>query len=190
MGVLNILTGKNIGAKSSGGGTRPKPMSAGARGAVNTRTRPQQPLKERSDATGQMKGNVKKSGSVADATLMKKNAEMSAKVTELESTVVDIEKERDFYFQKLRDIEVMMQVHQETEGSDAGALIDKVFKVLYATAEDNVVVTDDGVVSVLFLTFLFLKENWKFRHSQISACLPTIQLIDKDEQELENALFE
>lgn len=64
--------------------------------------------------------------------------------------MVDIEKERDFYFQKLRDIEVMLQVHQEKgpEEAEYEVVIDKVFKVLYATAEDNLVVTDDGEVSL------------------------------------------
>lgn len=61
---------------------------------------------------------------------------------------------------KLRDIEVMLQVHQEKgEESNPDALIEKVFKVLYATAEEGLTVSDDG------------------------------EIIDMAEQELENALF-
>jgi hypothetical protein len=44
---------------------------------------------------------------------MKKNADLIAKVDDLEQAVIDIEKERDFYFSKLRNVEVMLQVHQE-----------------------------------------------------------------------------
>ena len=57
----------------------------------------------------------------------------------------NIEKERDFYFEKLRGIEVMLQVHEEDgEKSDAEIIIQRVFKVLYAKIEDNITVTDDG----------------------------------------------
>ena len=47
--------------------------------------------------------------------------------------------------QKLRGIEVMLQVHEEVgEESDAEALIQRVYKVLYAKIEDDIIVTDDG----------------------------------------------
>jgi hypothetical protein len=42
----------------------------------------------------------------------------------------------------------MLQVHQEKGGeeSDPESLIENVFKVLYATAEEAIVVNDDGEV--------------------------------------------
>mmetsp|Transcript_13542 Transcript_13542/g.13120 ORF Transcript_13542/g.13120 Transcript_13542/m.13120 type:complete len:342 (-) Transcript_13542:176-1201(-) len=84
---------------------------------------------------------------VVDANLMKKNSELLDRVAELELTLTGIEKERDFYFEKLRGIEVMLQVHEEKgEQNKADELLKNVFKVLYATSEDNVVVTDDGEV--------------------------------------------
>lgn len=84
---------------------------------------------------------------LADANLMKKNSELNAKVSDLEATVIEVEKERDFYFEKLRNVEVMMQIHQEKGGeSDPDVLVDKVFKVLYASAEDNITVGDDGEI--------------------------------------------
>ena len=71
-----------------------------------------------------------------------------------------IESERDFYFEKLRGIEVMLQVYKEKEesgellwsprGSGGGEMkrvIEKIFRVMYAAAEDNVVVDDEGNVS-------------------------------------------
>ena len=85
---------------------------------------------------------------VADAGLIKKNAELASRNAELELTVAEIEKERDFYFEKLRDVEVLLQVHQErvenNEEVQYEALLKRVFKVLYATSEDRVVVDDDG----------------------------------------------
>ena len=72
-----------------------------------------------------------------------------------------VESERDFYFEKLRGIEVMLQVYKEKEesgevvlpvdgsgnGGEMKMVIDKIFKVMYAAAEDNVVVDDEGNVS-------------------------------------------
>jgi len=84
---------------------------------------------------------------VADANLMKKNQELLERVSELELTLTGIEKERDFYFEKLRGIEVMLQVHEEKgEPNKTEVLLKDIFKVLYATSEDNVVVTDDGEI--------------------------------------------
>jgi hypothetical protein len=87
---------------------------------------------------------------------------------ERDQAVLDIEKERDFYFDKLRSVEVILQVHQERVGAAASEqelaqspssaasndhrqvmnqqLVDKIFQILYATAEDNLVVNDEGEV--------------------------------------------
>jgi len=81
--------------------------------------------------------------------------------TELELNMTTVESERDFYFEKLRGIEVMLQVYKEKEesgelvslsssprGSSGGAemkrVIEKIFRVMYAAVEDNVVVDDEG----------------------------------------------
>jgi microtubule-associated protein, RP/EB family len=85
---------------------------------------------------------------LADAMLLKKNAEMSVKVVELETSVIELEKERDFYFNKLRNIEFMLQIHQDKawEGIDMEGIVGNVFKVLYATAEEDVAVNEAGDV--------------------------------------------
>lgn len=49
---------------------------------------------------------------------------------ELKMTVDGLEKERDFYFGKLRDIEVMCQ---ECDNSETPPIIQKILEVLYAT---------------------------------------------------------
>lgn len=51
-------------------------------------------------------------------------------LTSLQITVEGLEKERDFYFGKLRDIEVQCQ---EEEDAPAGSVIDKIKAILYAT---------------------------------------------------------
>lgn len=148
--------GKKSGAffAKSASGYNSKPVPAGTRRTTPSTT--SRPLRERPTG-GQANKQTKGNNAVqvqADAKLMKENETLTA-------TVQEIERERDFYFQKLRDIEVMMQVHQEKgEEGDPDVLIEKVFKVLYAAAEDGLVVTDDG------------------------------EIIDKAEQELEDALFE
>ena len=60
--------------------------------------------------------------------------------TELEGT----EKERDFYFEKLRDIETMLQdVEDKGEGTELTA---RIFKILYATADGFESVSPDADV--------------------------------------------
>jgi len=82
---------------------------------------------------------------IAEADVMKKNMDLKKRNAELELTLSGVENERDFYFDKLRGIEVMLQVHDE-KGKDSNPqeVIDRIYKVLYATVEENVVVTDDG----------------------------------------------
>lgn len=80
-----------------------------------------------------------------DAELVNKNEKLKRKNAELELTLDNIENERDFYFDKLRGIEVMLQVHDEKgEESNAEELIQRIFKVLYAKADDDIVVTEEG----------------------------------------------
>ncbi|KAI8420016.1 hypothetical protein MSG28_008612 [Choristoneura fumiferana] len=56
--------------------------------------------------------------------------ELNLQVNELKATVDGLEKERDFYFGKLRDIEVICQ---EMEEQQNGPIIQKILDILYAT---------------------------------------------------------
>ncbi|XP_008217502.1 microtubule-associated protein RP/EB family member 1 isoform X3 [Nasonia vitripennis] len=58
--------------------------------------------------------------------------ELSSQIMELKITVDGLEKERDFYFGKLRDIEVMCQ---ECDNSESPPIIQKILEVLYATED-------------------------------------------------------
>lgn len=115
------------------------------------RTSSSRPVKEKENNKrgNPTRNDVKTDAIIADANLMKKNTEMKAKLAEMELAIGDVEKERDFYFEKLRDVEVMLQVHQEKGEADKHheRLIENVFKVLYATHEDNYTVDDNGEVS-------------------------------------------
>lgn len=58
--------------------------------------------------------------------------ELTGQIMELKMSVEGLEKERDFYFGKLRDIEVMCQ-----ESDENNPLIQKILDVLYATEVSN-----------------------------------------------------
>jgi len=62
---------------------------------------------------------------------------LQAQVKELSGHLEGLEKERDFYFEKLRDIEILVQQHMETleaAGSDDNTLRE-IQKILYSTED-------------------------------------------------------
>lgn len=56
-----------------------------------------------------------------------------------------LEKERDFYFGKLRDIELFLQANQEKQNQ----LSELVLKILYASEEEKVCIDDSGNLSIV-----------------------------------------
>lgn len=79
----------------------------------------------------------------ASAALIQKDTqiqELNSELTALQLTVEGLEKERDFYFGKLRDIEVHCQ-----EDEHAGApIVEKIMAILYATEEGFASPEDNG----------------------------------------------
>ncbi|XP_015606400.1 microtubule-associated protein RP/EB family member 1 isoform X3 [Cephus cinctus] len=75
---------------------------------------------------------VPKTGPVGTRGDLGKVEELSAQVMELKMTVDGLEKERDFYFGKLRDIEVMCQ---DCDNGDPPPIVQKILEVLYATED-------------------------------------------------------
>ncbi|KAL9600645.1 MAG: hypothetical protein Q9219_003078 [cf. Caloplaca sp. 3 TL-2023] len=81
-------------------------------------------------------------GSGASATLMQEN-------NQLKETVAGLERERDFYFSKLRDIELLLQQACEADPElekEEDSLIKQVQAILYSTEEGFEIPADDGVV--------------------------------------------
>lgn len=154
--------------------TRSRPASAPR--VAQTTTKPRVPARNQPTKKGPLKpnssennsrvtvsnnSNNKAASAQADAQLLKKNAELENKVQELESTIVDIEKERDFYFGKLRNVELMLQMKQDKsyEECQLESVVGNIFKVLYATADEDVQVDADGEVrrfTTHLLSFIFL----------------------------------
>lgn len=68
--------------------------------------------------------------------------ELNAIILEKNLTIEGLEKERDFYFGKLRDIEVLAQENETA--SDPGDFSQKILELLYATEEGFAVPEEDG----------------------------------------------
>jgi len=66
--------------------------------------------------------------------------ELTAQLLESRLTIEGLEKERDFYFSKLRDIEVIAQEYE----SEGGELVTKTLNVLYQTEDGFAVPEDEG----------------------------------------------
>jgi RP/EB family microtubule-associated protein len=66
--------------------------------------------------------------------------ELGAQLLESKLTIEGLEKERDFYFSKLRDIEVIAQEYE----SQGGELVQKTLGVLYQTEDGFAVPEEDG----------------------------------------------
>merc|ERR1712110_1355650 len=70
--------------------------------------------------------------------------DLSAQLLESKLTIEGLEKERDFYFSKLRDIEVIAQEYE----SQGGELVQKTLNVLYQTEDGFAVPEEDGLLDI------------------------------------------
>merc|ERR1719278_2102305 len=105
---------------------RPAPAPAAAR-----------PPPSRAPANGGMGvGGARSNGVSAGA--QAQIEDLTTQVLEMKLTVEGLEKERDFYFGKLRDVEVMCQENEET----GGAVVRKILDILYQT-EDGFAVPEE-----------------------------------------------
>ena len=76
--------------------------------------------------------------SAAGAAAPKADPKLVTENAELKVTIDGLEKERNFYFGKLRDVEILCQ----TQESQESELVQQIFKILYAT-EDDFVAADE-----------------------------------------------
>lgn len=74
----------------------------------------------------------------------KKSDDLQNELNELKLTSDTLEKERDFYFGKLRDIEVLLQAQKD----DTNPVIEMVMKILYATEDEKVEIDENGQLTI------------------------------------------
>ncbi|KAL8735439.1 MAG: hypothetical protein Q9181_002837 [Wetmoreana brouardii] len=76
------------------------------------------------------------------------SAALTQELSQMKETVTGLERERDFYFSKLRDIELLLQQacdeDQELD-KDENSLVKQVQAILYSTEEGFEIPADDGV---------------------------------------------
>ena len=78
------------------------------------------------------------------------NAELTGQVSQLEGQLQELklqndtlEKERLFYFEKLREIEFLLQARQVEE-----SLGQDILKILYASEDEKVTIGNEGVLTI------------------------------------------
>ena len=74
----------------------------------------------------------------------KKIASLEGDISELKMTSDTLEKERDFYFGKLRDNEVLLQNYQDQDIPQ----VEMVMKILYATEDEQVEIDEEGNLNI------------------------------------------
>lgn len=75
--------------------------------------------------------------------------ELESRMNEMKLTVDSLERERDFYYGKLREIEVLCQAQEEADGNKS-TLVEKILEILYAT-EEGFAVPEDAVDEVAYV---------------------------------------
>ena len=104
-------------------------------------------------ATGSTGGASTAGSGAGSAAQKQKIQELEENISELKLTSDTLEKERDFYFGKLRDIEILLQAYQDQENPNpedkTAALANLVLKILYATEDEKVEVDENGNVNIV-----------------------------------------
>ena len=73
--------------------------------------------------------------------------DLSAQTNELKATLDQVEKEREFYFNKLREIEVFVNNAMEQDVSDAAKLVKDIQEIMYKTEDGFEVPNPEAVES-------------------------------------------
>ena len=103
---------------------KPKPAKAPA-------SKGPSPTKKPSPTKTSEEGKTKKASPGTDAELEK-----------LKETTEVIKRERDFYFGKLRDLEILLHFHE----NDNNQFVTMVKQILYATEDDKITIDNEGTV--------------------------------------------
>lgn len=73
-------------------------------------------------------------------------AGLEQQIQELKLQTDTLDKERDFYFTKLRDIEMLLQARPESADNP---LAQDILKILYASEDEKVTVQTDGGLTIV-----------------------------------------
>lgn len=113
-----------------------EPVAPKTAPAATTRNKsPQVPAKQESSSSSSLENDR------IATELKSSNQILTQNVEHLKGEIAGLEKERDFYFDKLRDVEILLQ---ELEDSGQGnETIASIFKILYATADGFEAVEED-----------------------------------------------
>lgn len=121
--------------KASGAPSSAAPGASAMRSSTATRPTPaatRRPVASNSAATRQPRAGSAAGGSVAQTAALKQENDA------LKETVEGLERERDFYFNKLRDIELLIQEVLETRPEleqEENGLVPRCQQILYSTEE-------------------------------------------------------
>lgn len=80
---------------------------------------------------------------------------LHSEVSEMRANQETLEKERDFYFGKLRDIEVLLQANAAMQNP----LTQDILKILYASEEEKVMIGEDGTLKITAINALHNQDN-------------------------------
>lgn len=133
-----ILGGNKVGAAQGGapkhsGGARTLPTSKPSGGTG--------PSASSKIGAGGAKTSMKSSASPSGSGDTKA---LQAEISDLKMNMDTLEKERDFYFAKLRDIELLLQANQV----HSNPLTENILKILYASEEEKVQIEEDGTLII------------------------------------------
>lgn len=122
-------TSRSIGSSSGSGSSSSSGSGSGARDKENSSSRT---ASNKPAAT-----TAAPAAPVVDEVLVQKAEALRQENATLQATIEGLEKERDFYFEKLTVVEEMLQERQAAAGEnvtpEVAELVEQIFKVLYAT---------------------------------------------------------
>ena len=120
------------GAQGAGAGAGGSTVEAKAKQPTRSTTAPEQ--KKTTTSIRPARGGAAKP-TTAPAATASEVAALTKENTDMKLEMHGLEKERDFYFNKLRDIEIMLQDIEDAGNGTPDSLTKDIFTILYATAD-------------------------------------------------------
>ena len=114
--------------------------AAGAGGAPETKAKQPTrsttaPEQKKTASSRSARGDTKPTNASGASALTAEITELKRENSDMKMEMLGLEKERDFYFNKLRDIEIMLQDIEDAGNGTPDTLTKDIFKILYATAD-------------------------------------------------------